>query len=253
MTTNHWLEQYKFRSVLVLAINYPDGHEIDWHSHHFSQLVYACSGVMTVRAESNQWVIPPQRAVWIPAGVSHQVAMHGQSDMRSLYIRPEVFDHLPEQSGVLNVSPLLRELILHLASLPQRDVADQEERRVIGVAIDQLKNANSAGFYLPEASDKRLKQVCQAIQANPCNDQTLTAWALQANVSSRTLSRLFRQELGVSLVEYRQQVRMLAALIKLAKGEPVTRVSMSVGFSSLSAFHRLFRKNFSTTPGAFFD
>ena len=240
-------------SVITQSSIYPDGHVTDWHSHSFAQLVYACSGVMTVRVADSLWVIPPQRAVWVPSGISHKVSKHGQAHMRSLYVRPDAFNDLPENSCVLTVSPLMRELILHLCSLPERYEPGSEEERITQVIMDQLKNATFESFYLPETTDKRLKPVCQAIQAHPENSQTLIQWASHVNISSRALSRLFRTELGLSLVQYRQQVRLLEALKKLAKGEPVTRVAMDVGFSSLSAFNRLFRRSFGKTPGVFFN
>ena len=239
-------------AFIARSNSYPDGYIVDWHHHDFAQLVYACSGVMTVKTPDNLWVIPPQRAVRVPLGIPHRVSMHGRAEMRSLYIQPDAFQNLPEQSCVLGISPLMRELILYFADsdLPIRENSERE--RMILVTIDQLKQAPSVSLQLPEPHNERLKPICEAIQAHPENNDSLAQWAERVCVSSRTLSRRFRSELGLSFVEYRQQARLFAALKQLAKGMPVTHVAMNTGFSSLSAFNRLFKRNFGTSPGRFF-
>ena len=182
-------------SAIVIPATYPDGLVIDWHQHDFHQLVYACSGVMTVETVDNLWVIPPQRAVWVTAGVLHKVSMHGKADLHNLYVNSAICHALPKNCCVFTISPLL---------------------------------------LVPE------------------DNRSLSGWADYINISSRSLSRLFRTELGVSFVEYRQQVRLFQALKYLASGASVTTVAMEVGFSSLSAFNRLFKRYFGTTPGHFF-
>ncbi|MGI9276676.1 MAG: AraC family transcriptional regulator [Endozoicomonas sp.] len=239
--------------AIVVPRSYPDGQVLGWHQHDFAQLVYACSGVMTVETAENLWVIPPQRALWVPQEVPHKVSMHGQAEMRNLYVRADAFDELPEKSCVLTISPLMRELILHLACFPFQNKQIEEASRMIHVTMDQLRRANEVSFYLPMASDARLKSVCEALLLNPDDRRSLSEWAQRANVSSRSLSRLFRADLGMSFVEYRQQARLLGAIKLLAKGQPVSTVAMDVGFSSLSAFNRLFKKNIGTTPGHFFN
>lgn len=239
------------QTATVLSTSYPDGWVIDWHHHDFAQLVYACTGVMTVETVDNLWVIPPQRAVWVPPYIDHKVSMHGQADMRNLYVRPGCYQSLPEKSGVFNVSPLLRELVLHLASYTEESESE-EIKRIFQVVMDQLKRASETSFYLPVATDDRLKLVCDHVLSQPDDNRTLVQWAAHINISSRSLSRLFRTDVGLSFVEYRQQARLLAALKLLAKGLPVTSVALDVGFSSLSAFNSLFKKSLGKTPGHFF-
>ncbi|KLV04120.1 AraC family transcriptional regulator [Photobacterium aquae] len=237
--------------AVVIAKSYPDGYLIDWHYHDFSQLVYACRGVMTVETQRDLWVIPPQRAVWIPAGVRHKVVMHGCAEMRNFYVRPDLYPQLPNESTVISVTALLRELLLHLASPQAKTLSSDVLDRLIEVTLDQFLVARHVSFNLPVASDPRLRKVCEAIAENPNHQDSLLQWAERANVSSRTLSRLFRAEIGLSFVEYRQQARLFAALILLAQGMPVTRVALEVGFTSVSAFNRLFKQSFAVTPGAF--
>ena len=151
------------------------------------------------------------------------------------------------------MTPLLRELILHLATLPSENVNEETTSRLYQVVADQLHSVQTIPFQLPVVSHKRLKPLCDALLQQPQDRRTLEEWSQSVNMSSRSISRLFRQEVGLSFVEYRQQARLLAALKALAKGVSVSAVGLEVGFSSLSAFHHVFKKNFGFTPKHFFQ
>lgn len=240
-------------SVLVVPKSYPDGYTIDWHSHDYSQLVYACSGVMVVATMENMWVIPPQRAVWVPAGILHKVAMYGHAEMRNVYLQSNSDHQLLENSAVVSISPLLGEIIAYMASSRYEQSGSDEKERLVAVMLDQLRIADQVSLYLPLAKDRRLASVCEYLLAQPADTQSLTDWANRVNISSRTLSRLFRQEFGMSFVEYRNQVRLFEALKQLAKGAPVTTVALDVGFISVSAFSRLFKRYFGKPPSHYFS
>lgn len=238
--------------AVVVPKTYPDGYTIDWHNHDYCQLVYACSGVMVVEAEQSLWVIPPQRAVWIPAGISHKVAMHGRAEMRNVYLKRRFSTQLPNNSTVVNVSSLLGEIIAYMATSRFALSNTGEKERLVAVLLDQLRIADQAALRLPLAKDKRLGVVCESIMAHPADKQSLSEWSDSLSISSRTLSRLFRQEMGMSFIEYRNQIRLFEALKRLATGQPVTTVALDVGFVSLSAFNRLFKRHFGKTPGHYF-
>src|SRR5689334_10630009 len=57
---------------------------VDWHHHDVPQLLYLSGGVLSISAAGGTWVVPPQRAVWIPAGVPHAHRAHGRVQMRTL-------------------------------------------------------------------------------------------------------------------------------------------------------------------------
>lgn len=253
MIKPHHLPSQLNTPFIAYSVEYPNGYVNEWHCHNYAQLLYACSGVMVVNVPGNLWVSPPQRAVWVPPRVPHKVTMHGRAEMKSLYITTEDYPGLPEASCVLSVSPLLRELLVHLSELPENLNPDSSIERLLLVTIDQLKLSSSVQLSIPNCSNKRLLPVCQEILQHPNNNDTLEQWSNKAHISSRTLSRLFKSELGMSFVQYRQQVRLVEALKRLASGEPVTSVAMNVGFASLSAFNRLFKNYFGTAPGKFFD
>lgn len=212
--------------AVVIPKHYANGHVIDWHCHRHNQLVYASSGVMAVETESKLWVVPPQRAVWIPAHESHKVYMYGDAAMKNVYLLPSIDTELPNQSDVLNVSPMLREMIIHLSE--------------------------QASIQVPLPNDAKLGLVCNSLLDKPADNRSLKQWAEEINVSSRTLSRLFRNEVGMSFIEYRQQVRLFHSLTLLAQTHPVTTVALECGFTSVSAFNHLFKQSFGVTPGRFF-
>src|SRR5580658_415050 len=125
--------------VTTLSRDYPAGHVIVLHFHHRDQLVYASRGVMTVRTDVGAWVVPTHRAVWIPAPVPHTITMSGTVSMRTLYLRPRLARTLPRTCCVVNVSPLLRELILHACTFATLDVRKERQRHVIDLIVDQLQ------------------------------------------------------------------------------------------------------------------
>src|SRR6185437_16723771 len=104
-------------AVTTLTRDYPAGHVVPLHFHDRDQLVYASRGVMAVRTGNGTWVVPPHRAVWIPAEIPHTITMSGLVAMRTLYLKPRLARSLPRDCCVINVSTLLKELILYACSV----------------------------------------------------------------------------------------------------------------------------------------
>ncbi len=237
--------------IRTLAVGYPSGAVLEAHAHPWAQLVYACEGVMTVQTGEGTWVVPSRRAVWIPGGVEHSVAMSGWVSVRTLYLVPALARPLPERCCVLAVPPLLRELILHaIARGPlRRDVA--EHRRLAGFLVDQLRALPAAPLELPLPRDPRALRAAERLREAP-GSVPVGALARAAGASRRTLERLFRKETGMSLGRWRQQARLLEAMRLLAHGEPVTSIALEVGYESPSAFIAAFKAALGTTPGGYY-
>lgn len=108
--------------ITTLTYEFPHGQVVPEHLHPEDQLVYACRGVMTVLTSEGAWVVPAQRAVWIPARTPHSIVMSGAVSMRTLYLRAHLVRRLPRSCCVVNVSPLLQELILHACKFPSLKV-----------------------------------------------------------------------------------------------------------------------------------
>jgi AraC-like DNA-binding protein len=223
-------------------------HVIAAHQHKWDQLTYATEGVMSVTTAEGTWVVPPHRAVWVPAGVEHTEIYSGPVAARSLYLVPQISKFGTRECTGMNVSPLLRELILKAISIGALDSAVPEQSRLIDVILDQLDQRDTVPLQLKMPSDARAARVAALLEAEPASDEALGAIAKRAGASTRTIERLFRVETGVSFREWRQRLRLIHALRLLAAGESVTNVALEVGYSSTSAFIAMFRRELHTTP-----
>lgn len=235
----------------TFARDYPAGHVVPLHFHNRDQLVYASRGVMTIQTGRGAWVVPPYRAVWIPAGISHTIAMSGQVAMRTLYLKPRLSRAMPRGCCVVNVSALLRELILHACA--KRNWRRQPRQRFAGVILDQLAVVEMIPLQLPHLTDARARRVESALAANPTDSRTLAQICRMSGASKRTIERLFQQEAGMTLGKWRQQLRLMIAMRLLAEGAKVTHAALEAGYSTPSAFISMFRKALGTTPTGYFD
>lgn len=236
--------------VTALAFDLGHGHVIPEHAHPEDQLVYACQGVMTVRTSMGIWVVPPQRAVWIPAGTPHSILMSGAVSMRTIYLRARLVRSLPRACCVVNVSPLLQHLILHLCSHKELSRRSKLHAHLIDVLIDQLEAVQAVPLQLPKPSDSRAARVAAKLQNDP--DGSLEEVCERSGASKRTIERLFRQETKLSLGKWRQQLRLMRSLQLLAAGEKISHAAFEAGYGTPSAFIAMFRKALGTTPRRYF-
>ena len=238
----------RLAEVASVSADLKDGHFIAEHSHPEDQLLFASSGVMTVRTKQGVWVVPPMRAVWIPANTPHSVATSGEVSMRTLYFLPKLCSALPGKCFVMNVSPLLRELILHACRFAKLRKKAATERRIVEIIVDQLREVECIPLQLPHPADSRAMRVAKALFANPGDERTLAILCTRCGASKRTIQRLFLEETRMTFGKWRQQLRLLHGMGLLARGEKVTAAALESGYSSTSAFISMFRKQLGTTP-----
>jgi AraC-like DNA-binding protein len=241
------------RPVVALANDLPPAHEIDWHSHPRFQLVYAARGVMTVDTHDATWVVPPQRAVWMPPAVPHRLKTSGPVELRSLYIRPDAAARMPARCEVMQVTPLLRELILRATDLPHEYDVRGPAGRIMRLLLDELASLQRLPYHLPMPKATPLAPICQRLLESPSDTATLEELAAQdaAGVSARTLARHFRRETGMSFAEWRRRARLLRALGWIAEGRPILEVAIELGYDSPSAFSAMFRRELGAPPTQF--
>ena len=238
--------------IITLTYNYPAGHVIPLHFHDRDQIVYASRGVMTVRTGGSTWVVPTHRAVWIPAAIPHTITMSGVVAMRTLYLKPKLARPLPRDCCVVNVPPLLRELILHACSYRALKKNIRSQRHLIDTIIDQLETVQMVPLQLPHLTDPRAVRVAQVLAGDPSNRQTLEQICKGCGASRRTVERLFQQEAGTTFGNWRQQLRLMHALRLLAEGAKVSHAALDAGYTTPSAFTSMFRKTLGVTPARYF-
>jgi AraC-like DNA-binding protein/quercetin dioxygenase-like cupin family protein len=240
-------------SVRTLALTYPNGFHQPPHSHDWPQLVYAASGVLTVSTAAGAWVVPPQRAVWVPAGTRHQLDTTGETALRTLYLHPRVAPALAASCAVVHITPLVRELVLHIVAAGPLESDRPEHARLLAVLIDQLKTLDQAPLSVPLPRDPRARRVAERVLARASQADTLDELAVGSGASARTLERLFRAETGLPFGRWRQQARLLGALRLLGEGLAVTAVAARVGYRSPSAFVAMFTRALGRSPGRYFE
>jgi len=238
--------------VSCRATNYPAGTVIESHAHAKHQLIHAVHGVMLVAAEGGQWIVPPTRGIWMPAGVMHSTRCIGVVHMRSIYVRPDAAPNLATESQAVGISPLLRELIQAAVSVRTPYAANSRDGRLMRLLLDELRALPVLPLYLPQPTDARLRRICARLQQQPDDPSTLGEWAASLGIDVKTIQRLFARETGMTFGQWRQQARLLRALERLAGGEKVVDVALALGYDSPSAFATMFKRQFGQTPSQFF-
>lgn len=239
------------RLILGHAIDHPGPHHYEPHTHDWAQLLYATEGVMSVVTAQGTWVVPPQQAVWIPAGVVHEVRSPETLAMRTLKLHPEVAEGLPTTCRVWRVSALLREMILRIVTFDAAAPLNAAEARLLAVVPDELRALPAEPLHLPLPRDPRLRRIAEALMADPGDNAALADWARRVGGSERTLARLFQKEVGLTFGRWRQRLRLVTAVSRLAEGSPVTTVAYDLGYDSPSAFIAMFRRQLGQSPGRY--
>jgi AraC-like DNA-binding protein len=218
------------------------------HSHQRTQLLYAVDGVMRVSTDVGVWMIPPRRALLIAPGVAHELTMLSRVSLRSLYIAPDAIAGFSGGCRLIEVSNLLRELVLALIAAPGQLPAPGRGDQLAALILSELALAATVPIKIPWPRDRRLVGVCEAILAQPGTTRTIEDWAGDAGASGRTLMRLFPKETGLPFRQWVQQVQLADAFCRLARGEPVGAIAHALGYTSASAFTAMFRRVLGNTP-----
>ncbi|MES3025212.1 MAG: helix-turn-helix transcriptional regulator [Pseudomonadota bacterium] len=216
------------------------------HQHGWGQVTYAHSGVLRVTTSNSSWIVPPLRAIWIAPDVRHEVTVLEKASMRVLWVDAPRRPFADDECKVLEVSGLLRELIVAL----EQAVPGAREAMLSELILDELAHSPTQAIRVPLPRDKRLVMLCNALLANPSGNQTLAQWAGAVGASERTLARLFEADLGMSFTLWRQQARLAHAAPLIVGGMPLSLVAQTLGYASQSAFSAMFKKTFGSPPSS---
>jgi AraC-like DNA-binding protein/quercetin dioxygenase-like cupin family protein len=236
-------------AVTVVTFPMPAGSVFDWHTHPDHQLAWAASGVLTVRTAAAAWVLPPTRALWIPAGLRHETLSAGTATMRTLYVRPELFPITWADVVPVAASQLLAELIGYLED---PGLGPDRRAHAEAVLVDLLQPVTMTTIEVRLPAEERALEVARALTDDPADRRTLAEWGREVGASERTLARGFVAGTGLAFGRWRSLLRLQKALPALAAGEPVGNVARHVGYESASAFVAAFRRETGVTPAAYF-
>jgi len=222
------------------------------HTHEWDQLTYAASGVLRVDTAADSWTVPRHTAVWVPAGVEHAEHMFAPVSMRTLYFAPRLVSDLPRnECRAVNMSSLLRELFLHACRHGALDRRTPAHAHAIGMLLEQLAGITTVPLQLPTPRDERARRVAAHLRAAPDDPAPVAVLARRAGASRRTIERTFVKDTGMTLAEWRRRLRLLHAVRLLAEGESVTAAALACGYTSISAFIAVFKREFGVTPGRY--
>lgn len=205
---------------------------------------------MAVTTDEGMWVVPPNRAVWIPAKTDHSIVMWGAVTMKTLYLKQGTVKKLGKQCRVLNVSSLMKELLLEacrIGSLYRKPA----QGRLIGIILEQLEEAPAVPLWVPMPADTRAVKIAAILRSDPADRRPLSALCRECGASKRTIERLFREETGITFGRWRQQMSLVHAIRLLAEGNKVTSVALEAGYNSPSAFIAMFKKALGMTPAQY--
>lgn len=221
------------------------------HAHTWGQLTYSLTGIMRIETTQGNFIIPPQYALWIPAGIVHTAFMLSKTEFRSLYVEQPFLTQFPNRCVVYEVSPMVREMIKHLSDSPDKYDETGADGRLVNVLLDQILRLPETPLHLPIPRNSKLQVIVNCLLENPSDKRTLNDWAAELQTSTRTLARWFKQDIGMGFRQWRQRALYLAALQYLEQGTSTTRTAMELGYDSVSAFITMFKKTCGISPGEY--
>ena len=253
------------RPVRVRARTMAADSHFEPHAHAWAQLAYCASGIVQVtaaqspaakqRAGETTYIVPPSRAVWIAPGARHHITVLEAAQLRTLYLHAGAAPQGWQGCRMLVVSPLLRELIHALDTGSGAPLSASRAQWLSALVLDEIAQADRQALGVPlphpHTGDKRLRALCEAVLRAPCERATLAGWAAGIGASERTVARLFREQLGMSYQQWRQQAILAHALPMLARGQSVGAVAAASGYASESAFSAMFKAAMGQPPRAF--
>src|SRR5471030_317173 len=239
------------QAIAPLAIDYQHGDSEPAHSHSCSQLIHTLCGVVEVHTALGTWMVPPGRGIWLPAYVEHSLRFIGGVKARTLFVDPLARADLPAQCQVVQISALLRELILASLTIPVDYVSGGRDERIMELLLDELRLLPTLSLHLPEPKEPELMALSQQIRRDLSCSWELEDTAQRLAISSRTLSRRFQRETGLRFSDWVRQAKLLEALNHLAVSVPVIDVALALGYDSPSAFSAMFRRSLGISPSEY--
>lgn len=239
------------QSVVTVAIDYAHGAIEPEHSHDCCQLIHILSGIVRVTTPGGVWLVPPGRGVWLPTGTRHSLTFTGHVRARTLFVDALARADLPAECQVVQISGLLRELIIASVGINAHYHAGSRDERIIELILDELRCLPVLPMNLCLPRSPQLLALCKGINENIDQAYSLEETAAQLAMSGRTLSRHFQRETGLSFSDWVRRAKIIAAINALTNGCSVLEAALDVGYDSPAAFSTMFRRVTGVSPGEF--
>jgi AraC-like DNA-binding protein len=221
------------------------------HSHRRSQVLHAIDGTIVVSTEQGSWIVPPRQGLWVPGGVAHGFHMVGMVITRSAYIEPEFARGLPAACRVMEISGLLRQLLIEAVDVPVEYDKGSRGEAIMQLLLLELRSARTHVLAVPFPAHAGLALRCRRFLEDPSASKTIDEWATALAMSRRAFTRLFRSETGLSLAEWQRQAAVLQAVHRVTDGEPITSVALDLGYASPAAFTSMFKRVMGLPPSQY--
>lgn len=236
--------------LIAVAAQQDDVRITGIHSHARGQLLGAMKGLLSVETPNNKWVVPATHAVWIPPDMPHAFRSYGTFEGWSIYVAPSACIEIPSKPFIISTAGLLREAVLRALTWGTSPL-NAAEQRIAKIILDEIQRIPHEALGLSLPKDVRLLKIAQALVNDPADQRTLAEWADWVGIAPRSMTRRFVTETGFTFTEWRQRIRLLKGLEKLALGQSVTSISLELGYDNISAFIAVFKRTFGITPGRY--
>lgn len=235
-------------SVYAYSQDYKHGNIESWHNHHHIQLLHTLSGVVEVETAEGIWIAPPNKGVWIPAHCEHQLKIFGDAQIRGVFIEPLARANLKATCQVIAVPQLLKALICSAIDITTKVMPHSREERLLELILDEIHFLDEVPFQLPQPQSLSLKKICHLLNQNLERNWTLDDLSQHFFMSTKTISRYFKQETQLTFSAWLRQAKLLKALHYLALGRPVLTTAIDLGYDNQSAFSAMFKRELGITP-----
>ena len=248
---NNFNHGYLDYPIYAFSKNYQHGHVEEWHQHDRIQLIHTLTGVLRVETDAGIWICPPGRGVWIPALQPHALHIHGDVKARGIFIEHLSRANFMNICRVVNISPLLKELINTALCIHDKIQPHGRDERVFELILDELQWLETLPFQLPEAQSPAMIQLCHAVRQSLSDTWTLEDVAKTMHMSSKTFTRQFQKETAMSFAQWIRQAKLIQAMVELCNYKPILQIALDLGYESPSAFSAMFKRETGMTPSEY--
>lgn len=222
------------------------------HRHPRAQMLYCDEGIMKVNCGKQSWLVNSLQGVWIPGNIEHQVFFPAIASVNSIFIDPDMAENLPVNSFTFDATPFFKNLVLKIASLKSSELDMPKNRRLLMVLLDELTVIQPSTHFLPLSDDSRVMAILDEVRQNLSGNLSVTYFANKFGMSSRTLTRLFYKEIGMSLNEWTIQMKLNEAIKRLENNNMIKEIAIDLGYENAGSFIDIFKKRFHETPGNYY-